>query len=322
MGANRQKLQNIVILRSFAIIAVVLYHSYCPWMSSWNWYECPIRNLYSFIFETILVGRMPLFVLVSGYLFSYLYFARGKYHSFVDFIKNKFKRLLVPCIVFTGLLCVCLQVNYMFVFIYGGYHLWFLKMLFLCFLTCWIVANYVRSWKIEIVLLLISIIMTFVPVANVLGIHHYFKYFFFFYGGYLFSKYRQNLDFIYTKRFGLAIIVIYLTLCAITGYVYFINRHIDVGNILYSNNILKFCRIAMRPIMAIGAFIVVEWIIRKRIPNKMERLCDSINNLSYGIYLFHLLIIESIHKYFNGSINQFAIEHYVITPPCCLQLPY
>lgn len=172
------KLLNIVILRTFAIMAVVCYHCYCPWMSSWNWYDCPARNLYSFIFETILIGRMPLFVFVSGYLFSYLYISRGKYHKFSEFIENKFKRLLVPCIVFTGVLCVCLQINYIHVFIYGGYHLWFLKMLFLCFITCWIIAKHVNYLKFEVVLLCVTIAMTFIPFPNILGIHHYFKYFF------------------------------------------------------------------------------------------------------------------------------------------------
>lgn len=308
------KLQNIVILRTFAIIAVVLYHCYCPWMSSWNWYYCPMRNLYSFIFETILIGRMPLFVFVSGYLFSYLYISRGKYHTFTGFIENKFKRLLVPCIVFTGVLCACLQVNYLHVFIYGGYHLWFLKMLFLCFMTCWIIAKYVNSLKFEIVLLCVTIAMTFIPFPNVLGIHHYLKYFFFFYGGYLLSKYRHDLNFIFTKKIGFAIIGLYLLLCIITGYVYVVNSHYDIGTIMYTNPILKICRILMRPTMVIVAFIVIGW-VERMISKNMTIFCDKINTLSYGIYLFHLLILECIHKYLGFLINPIATEYYILTPP-------
>lgn len=311
---THNKLQNIVILRSFAIIAVVLYHSYSPWLSSWNWYDCPVRNIYSYIFETALIGRMPLFVFVSGYLFSFLYITRGKYHNFIDFIQNKIKRLLVPCILFTGLLCVCLQVDYLHVFIYGGYHLWFLKMLFLCFMTCWCIARYVRSLKLEMLLLLVSFLMTFTPFPNILGIHHYFKYFLFFYGGYLFSKYRNYLRIVYTKRFGTTILVSYLILCLVTGYEYIVNSHADIGTILYSNPILKICRIIMRPVMVISAFIIVEWFLRNKTSHRLGEFCDGINKISYGIYLFHLLILECIHKYFNNTLNYIATEHYIITP--------
>lgn len=138
------KLHNIVVLRSFAIITVVLYHCYCPWMNAWNWVETPVRDIYSYVMEVMLVGRMPLFVFVSGYLFSHLYFDRNKYHDFIGFINNKFKRLLIPCFLFTGLMAICLGDNYFNLALYDGYHLWFLKMLFWCFITAWFTINYIK----------------------------------------------------------------------------------------------------------------------------------------------------------------------------------
>ena len=150
MAMSLPKLKNIVVLRSFAIITVVLYHCYCPWLYAWNWFECPLRGLYSYLFETVMVGRMPLFVCVSGYLFSHLLLDRGKYQSFSGFIKNKIKRLLIPCFTFTGLMCVCLHENYITAIWQGGYHLWFLKMLFLCFITCWISSYFTKNIIFEI----------------------------------------------------------------------------------------------------------------------------------------------------------------------------
>lgn len=102
--ANRPaRLNNIIVLRAIATIAVVIFHCYCEWTTAGR-FQCPIGSIYEFIFRVVLIGRMPLFVFVSGYLFSHLILDRGKYTTFRGFVKNKFERLLVPFFVFSGIL--------------------------------------------------------------------------------------------------------------------------------------------------------------------------------------------------------------------------
>lgn len=97
-------LQNIEILRSVSIVGVVLYHSFCPWLLDWNWIESPARPILSYLFNGVMIGRMPLFFSVSGYLFAYLFVEAGKYQNFFSFVKNKLRRLLLPCLLFSILL--------------------------------------------------------------------------------------------------------------------------------------------------------------------------------------------------------------------------
>ena len=310
----QSKLQNVIILRSFAIVAVVLYHCYCPWLYAWNWVESPARPIYSFIMEVLLVGRMPLFVFVSGYLFSHLYNDRGKYQNFIPFLKNKFKRLLTPLLLFAGLMSICLQKNYIDMIVGdGGFHLWFLKMLFWSFMACWLVAKYVKSTWLEIGVLAISVIMMFMPFPKILGLSQFSKYFVFFLGGYLFYKYRNNTGVVRKTTIIWWGGVAYITLCLVCLWQYLTNPQSAFQDIIHTNHLVAVSRDILRPITVIMAFMLIDAILaqyNKAIP----KIFDSLNKMSYGIYLFHMLFIQLIAKYLWGQVEPFFIQHYVLTP--------
>lgn len=306
------KLHNIVVLRSFAIITVVLYHCYCPWMNAWNWVETPVRDIYSYVMEVMLVGRMPLFVFVSGYLFSHLYFDRNKYHDFIGFINNKFKRLLIPCFLFTGLMAICLGDNYFNLALYDGYHLWFLKMLFWCFITAWFTINYIK-WGVMALMLFLALIMMFFQPLPILGINQYFKYYFFFFGGTLFYRYKSKLSFIYSHKFGSVIILSYVCICAIVLLRYIAQPKITGGDIIHLDKVVAICRHILRPLTVLMAFILVDYLLKKK--DGFVKHLDSINNLSYGIYLFHMLLIRLVGRYFLSSDMRYILsEHYLLSP--------
>ena len=237
---GRGKLYNIVMLRSFAIVAVVMYHCFCPWLYAWNWVEVDCRPLYSFIFEGVLVGRMPLFICVSGYLFSYLFNERGKYKTFTGFITNKTKRLLLPCFLFTIISCLTFGKNVFRDFFYGGEHLWFLKMLFLCFIVCWLLGRYVKNnWQYGC--LFVSVVLMFVPEVKFFSIGQFTKYFVFFYWGFLLCKNREKLyPFLNTKNALCFHSFVYLFLCMALAYLYCINKDVVSGDIIHLNQYVKY----------------------------------------------------------------------------------
>ena len=94
-----KKLYDVVVLRSFAIVMVVAYHAY----GLMYWGFVPkmterFKDLYYVVNEYVVNFRMPLFVFISGYLFSFLEHERGKYPTFMALLKNKFKRLIFPSV--------------------------------------------------------------------------------------------------------------------------------------------------------------------------------------------------------------------------------
>jgi fucose 4-O-acetylase-like acetyltransferase len=160
MNANR--LIFIDIARAICIILVVIGH-YVP-DNSPNWYLILNNIIYSF--------HMPLFMFVSGYVYS----AIQKPVAYKDFVFNKFKRLIVPylfvstVIIFIKFLTaknmylenpISLSSFYeIFYLPSAGFFLWFIYVLFLIFL---IIPFINTSSKLNI-FLIISFILLLIPI--------------------------------------------------------------------------------------------------------------------------------------------------------------
>ena len=78
-----KKLYDVVVLRSLAIIMVVAFHAYG--MMYWGLFPDlteRYKELYYDINQFVVNFRMPLFIFISGYLFSFLEREKNKYrHS-------------------------------------------------------------------------------------------------------------------------------------------------------------------------------------------------------------------------------------------------
>lgn len=92
----------ISFLRVFAVLVVVFFHCY---QMLYSGHIGPVKDLYHETYYTIVQCgliqiAMPLFTVISGYLFGYLY-EKGKYHGFIELLKKKALRLLLPYFVFS-----------------------------------------------------------------------------------------------------------------------------------------------------------------------------------------------------------------------------
>ena len=111
------------------------------------------------LFQVVYVFHMPLFIIVSGYLF------RKKIdRPLHSTIVNLFVRLIIPSIVLGGvtrLLSVCyLQLGYL---IKLPFFLWFLSSLFICSVSYALI--YKVTQRIEIIVLLLSLSTLFIPAG-------------------------------------------------------------------------------------------------------------------------------------------------------------
>ena len=309
---NLGKLQNVIILRSFAIVAVVLYHCFSPWLYSWSWQQSPLRPFYSYFLESVMVGRMPLFVCVSGYLFSYLYLERRKYQTLGAFVTNKVKRLLLPCILFSVIISVTLQSPILYDIFYTDYHLWFLKMLFLCFMLTWVVGKYVKG-KYQIVAWLLSLCLMALPDLEFFSVGQFFKYYIFFYTGFLFCKCRNEMSKYVDNRNALIIhSAVILSACIALAIVYFNNPELAMGDIIHRSREVVLIRHFLRFYTLVWGFSVVNNILLLN-GGKCHDIFTRLNDLSYGIYLLHVYILYIIHFYlfeyfvaFSDTFGSFA----------------
>ena len=178
------KIENCVFVKTILMLLVILYHSCVFWNGTW--------------FPAIQTGRVtnPMgdfalwlnsfhvyaFVLVSGYIFSYLKNEKGKYSSFRKYVIQKGKRLLIPyCFVaLTYAMPVdCAFYNYSAKDLFMRYglatapsHLWFLITLFGCFVLVWWISDYIQNSHLFAVLVITSSFL-----ISIIGGHIFQNYF-------------------------------------------------------------------------------------------------------------------------------------------------
>lgn len=136
-------LKNCTFVKTILMILVILGHSMAFWSGSWFTGNPEITSIcMNYIYKWINSFHVFAFVLVSGYIFAFKV-SEGGYNSYIPFLKNKAKRLLIPYI-FTVVIWVAPLSQYFFqwdkrelfekyVLCINPSQLWFLWMLFWVF---------------------------------------------------------------------------------------------------------------------------------------------------------------------------------------------
>ena len=145
---NKKLLYEISIIRPLIIFLLVVYHSLCVFTGGWVPPQgVPSNDVYWWLGHLISGFRIETIAFVGGYVFCYQCVELGRRQGFVGFVWKKFKRLIIPCFVFGIVYYLLFRFNaarftwrVAFWRVANGIgHLWFLPMLFWCFLACWLV---------------------------------------------------------------------------------------------------------------------------------------------------------------------------------------
>lgn len=199
------KLTYISILRSLSILVVVFFHVYHYMYVPAHFPETVQMYHDTYFWFNQCVGiniAMPMFTLIAGFLFSYLY-DKGKYQEFVPLIKKKAMRLLLPFFVFGILMMATTGVPFRPWELYtGGFaHLWYLSFLFWCFPLGWFIKKYMKSVNVQVFMLVVFLLGVsqdkFLP--RILGIHIITKWFGWFMLGMLLASYQMKMKKVISK---------------------------------------------------------------------------------------------------------------------------
>lgn len=151
------ELANCIFIKTILMILVILYHSIVFWLGGWFNIETPQFESIIFYYSSQWLNSFHVygFALVSGYLFFYSKYEKGKYQKFLLFIKNKALRLLVPTVFVSAIWIVPISeyfFNYNISIILNNYilavspnQLWFLWMLFDVFIIFWLLSDYFKK---------------------------------------------------------------------------------------------------------------------------------------------------------------------------------
>ncbi|MBQ7617169.1 acyltransferase [bacterium] len=195
---SHKTLNNLQLIRVVLAILIVLYHSIL-FLNGHYFSVVHVEKqvVPSYIADWLNSFHIYSFVFVSGYLFFYLKNEKKTYNSYRRFIINKIKRLLVPYFVVSILWAAPIDFFFYrgdFSFFFTKYilgegpsQLWFLLMLFWIFLLFYPLSNLFMKkclFFIPLLTYVISIVGSqYLP--NVFQIWNVFKFFPFFYFGYV-----------------------------------------------------------------------------------------------------------------------------------------
>ncbi|MFJ5759264.1 acyltransferase family protein [Neobacillus sp. NPDC093182] len=190
---DKQRNKHIDLIKGIAIILVVIGHN-IQYGSGYIFYS---EELYfnNRLFQFIYSFHMPLFMLVSGYLF----FGTVERYTFKELITSRILKIFIPIIVCTLIVNVIQEICYL---ILGEniqivnfvkhlissiiYNLWFLWAIFFSSMLVIVVNKFFKD-NVIVYCIILSILLLFPDIYNA----HLYKYMYpYFVGGYLYKKYR------------------------------------------------------------------------------------------------------------------------------------
>lgn len=279
------------MLKVFSTILVVAAHSTA--MCRAGYIESPSADtiFLHYITKFIYSFHMPLFIAVSGMVYSFC-LRNSRYQDLKGFIHKKINRLLIPYYIWGLILVtpvvVCLGYTDMnlkkymlsgILLVRDSRHLWYIFCLFDIFLICYVyqkIKGWIKHQVDERIILLLLVVINLGSgyVTTAFAARSTCYYLLFFYVGVLLDKYHAVIRLIAVKP---AIVLLQLVIIC----VFFMNEN--------------------------DAFIVVTALCGigfiYALVNKMSmkicesRFFESLRRDGYGIYIFHPMIIYVMFYY-------------------------
>ena len=312
---TKEKLYDVVIIRSFAIIMVVAFHAY-GMMYADHFPETKdiYYHLYYNVNQLILKFRMPLFIFISGFLFSYLEKERGKYPTFWALLKNKFKRLIIPFWIFCFIFMITtnsFSIDHLWIGSWG--HLWFITMLFWCFmftrLQSFLPFSKTLSWKVLLLIISFFLMQTKPLLPSIVGLQFLTPWFFGFYLGWIVSP-NRNLVYKMLSNKVLLILLIAIYIYGVSYTVMYIK----------TDNVRTIWSESANVAMVFLIWYFVNFFIRKYSTKWAEsKIFNELNKCSYGIFVLHnwiqpYMISSTAQRLF--PLERWAAEHTILFPFC------
>lgn len=295
MTYKTHNLEHMNLLRTIGISIVVLRHSFGPYTKSWNIEGYDYNFIADITGSYISTISMPLFVFISGYIFCFLRNSLSKYSTFYLLLYKKSRRLLVPYLFFAPIyiyfyLDYTDKLSFLTYLWKGSGHLWFLLMMFFLFLMFYQLENYLRVQIKKGLMICVVMYLLVLPLhyLNMPPIGLAFKYFIFFYIGYLFKDNSKEVS-----RFlkGKATFLFFIHLVLYIFYFYELKKTEDIIIISIINQLLLI--LGILSLSFIYGFLNELYEKRRTSLIKSKSLIKLINDNSYYLYIFHQPILKS-----------------------------
>lgn len=329
MGNSINKLLcEVSIIRPMVIFLLVVMHSFTMFQDEGKWWPLPSGiepvETYKWIAKITYSFMLEMFVFISGYLLAYQ-FLRHK-QAFLLFSVKKAKRLLLPSILFSIVYFAIFfeykgLPDYIYSILNGSGHMWYLPMIFWCFIGGYILMNIeMPDWMKLAACLLLSIVsglLGFLPFR--LGKSCYYL-FFFYLGMYLYPRRKMMLEKLSSNKI-LLIVILYLTSFAVLSlfkdYLHDISTNsillLVVKSSIYTTSTILYAALGLLAMYC----ATVYWLHNH--PNwQPSSLLIKANEICFGVYIYQQFILMIL--YYKTTLPKFTETHVLPWVGCIITL--
>lgn len=295
-------LADIAMMRVGLIVLLVITHAFAPYSGSWklpdNYEGIAAYRHVSLLAHYI---SMPALIFISGYLFGHSW-EKQKSQSFGRFSLKKAKRLLLPSVIFSAIYYICFYdmsapwhsiacdiAN-------GCGHLWFLPMIFWCFIASYVCGNF--NLKTTYVIAGATLLAILPIPALPLRLSSFCSYFIFFYIGFIIKRTGSVKSDI--RKTTITSIVIFFA-AYLTLYYIIHSSILPPASAFGSGILVKVLYISFENSLLFGlrltgiaiAYTVSQVVLRfsKNVPE----LLLTLSTLCYGVYILHQFILKFLY---------------------------
>lgn len=317
---EKKLLYEVSIIRPLIIFLLVVLHSFTIYGGGWEMPEgidgVPV---YYWMCKLISGFRVETIALVAGYVFAYQSIVLGRKYEFKSFAWKKVKRLLLPMLFFGLIYYFLLKFNaldfswkaFIMSILSGPGHLWFLPMLFWCFLSIWLIDHFKLS-SIWLLLVLAAVSIVPIPVSLPFGLQRLSYFLFYCYAGYyLYENKEKIVEKCQNIPFIVVLCVLYFTLLLV-NYIWVIPSGWEAS----AEGTMRYVRIFVSgglKLLYSCCGIMALYLIVLRYSSKPNYCPSNLvlksNSMCYGVYVYHqfLLVFLYYHTQLPVLVGSYAL---------------
>lgn len=284
----RKNLDEVSFIRPILILLVVIYHAMAIHTGNWELPDgCTVIPLYKVIGRLSYAFMLEAFVFISGYVWAFQRETRGRRDGFGVLCYKKFLRLLIPSIIF-GLFYLLLFDRGNFSIsslLEGPGHLWFLPMLFECFLFSWCILYTKVSFRY--ILPILFLIGIFVPAGLPLRLSYTMYYMPFFLGGYYLYGCYERLTIVNIYHILGVWVLFFIVYFGMVAFRSWLIPNVHQPMLLGGG---KLGSMAVYAMIGVFALLITSIWLTNRIQLSAKYI--KLGNLCMGVYIFQQFILE------------------------------
>lgn len=306
---SKKLLYEVSIIRPTIIFLLVVLHAFAHverWIVDGVVYSHESQPVVAYQWFCSLISgfRIETIALIAGYVFAYQSLDLNRSYKFWPFVVKKFKRLILPMLFFGVIFYFCFiygkiefsTSDFLLKILSGSGHLWFLPMLFWCFLAIWFIDRFhLSSWLTLLLLAGISII----PMPTLpLGLTRLPHFVFYVYAGYFLWTKR---DYLFTHCLKNGYIILFWALYVVLVIV----RRLFLPQTSPEMTVLQKIMIygvsgTIKLLMSCSGILALYLTVCKTTTKEGYRPKQWVINASndcYGVYVYHQFILIFLYYY-------------------------